>query len=76
MLLVNPIGNAYGSGYLSVKVPTNGCITDEMILMVKAISPSWVKVSPIERSKIGNIAGTTACNESFNKWQAAIINKI
>src|SRR5699024_8800382 len=76
ILLVKPNGSAYGMGRLSVYIPTTGCITEETMLSVNAMSPSCVKDSPRDFSKIGNIAGITACREAFNKSQMPIINKI
>src|SRR5699024_6500686 len=61
ILLVKPNGSAYGMGRLSVYIPTTGCITEETMLSVNAMSPSCVKDSPRDFSKIGNIAGITAC---------------
>src|SRR5699024_11226154 len=63
ILLVKPNGSAYGMGRLSVYIPTTGCITEETMLSVNAMSPSCVKDSPRDFSKIGNIAGITACRD-------------
>src|SRR5699024_8357532 len=76
MLLARPIGSAYGFGYLSVYIPTNGCITEATVFKVNVMRPSCVNVSLSDFSKMGNIAGMTACNESFNKLQIQIINQI
>ncbi len=67
MLAVSPSGKAYGIGRLSVYQPMTGRITEDTIFSVKAIIPSRVNVRFMERSNIGNIAGITACSESFSK---------
>src|SRR5699024_2240096 len=76
ILLDKPIGSAYGIGFLSVYNPITGCITEATMFKVNAMSPSCVNVSPSDSSNIGNIAGMTACNESFNKWASPIMNKM
>lgn len=76
MLDVSPSGRAYGIGRLSAYQPITGCMTDETMFKVNAMMPSCVNVRLMERSKIGNIAGITACSESFSKWQIPMITKI
>src|SRR5699024_644654 len=76
MLLVKPIGKAKGVGFLSVYVPIIGCITEAIIFKVKVINPNRVNERLSDFSKMGNIAGMTACKESFNKCDALIIKSM